>query len=549
MIELSVVVATFNRKAMIRRCLQALERQTQAPDDFEVVVVVDGSTDGTAEALAGLQTPYRLTIITQPNAGQGAALNRGVAAAAGRYCLFIDDDITPGPALVATHLAAQREGQGIIGVGRITLQLPPHPDRYTQHFAAWWAEHYDQLGRGARDATYMDCYTGNLSVPRASFLDVGGFATDLVRSHDVEIGYHLSEIGLPVTYLPDAVAGQDYRKGATEIALDTERAGMASVELYRRHPPMIARLRLGRFGEASLRELVLRRLALYFDVPVRPLALLGAVFSPTNARLWYQFVDRYAYWRGVQQAVRDRDTWHRLTRGPVVLMYHAVAGPGEPASRYVIPVHRFARQMSWLRRAGYRVLPLDEVVNCLREHRLPPARSVVITADDGYTEQRTLGSILRRYQLPATFFLVSRAVGARNTWDRGGALEERPLMEWDEARDLRRCGVAFGSHTADHRDVTTLAPETLEADLAQSREDLARELGAPVELLAYPYGRHDPRSEAAVQRAGFRGACTVRPGTNDLGTSPTALRRTEVYGSDSPLTFALAVWFGKTKKR
>jgi hypothetical protein len=42
---------------------------------------------------------------------------------------------------------------------------------------------------------------------------------------------------------------------------------------------------------------------------------------------------------------------------------------------------------------------------------------------------------------------------------------------------------------------------------------------------------------------------TVRPGMNDLGTSPTGLRRTEIYGSDSPLRFALAVWFGRTTKR
>ncbi|HZT09028.1 MAG TPA: glycosyltransferase [Chloroflexota bacterium] len=549
MVALSVVVATYNRAPMVRRCLEALNHQTQPADDYEVIVVDDGSTDATAHTLARFRPSFKLTVIHQANTGQGAALNRGVASATGRYCLFTDDDIVAGPALIASHLRAQTTEEGIVGIGQIGLQLPRRTDGYTRSFADWWERHYAELESGSRAPTYMDCYTGNLSVPRDAFRKVGGFAVDLARSHDVELGYRLVKLGLAVKYLGDARAIQIYRKNGSAIARDTERAGIASVQLYARHPPMLRQIRLGRFGEAGLWETVLRRTVLFLGVPVGPLVALGHLLGEKRSPIWYQMVDRYAYWRGVRRAVTDRDTWRRLTRGPVVLMYHAFGGEEEEPSRYVVPASRFDRQMAWLRRAGYHVLPLDDLVRYLREYRLPPARSVVITIDDGYADGRSRAwPILERYGFSATFFLVAGNVGTRNCWDLTGRLRDRPLMTWADVRDLHARGAAFGSHTQTHADLRAATPEKIDAELARSRDAIERELGSPVHLVAYPYGKHDERTEHAAARAGFRGACTVRSGPNDPGTRPTALHRTEVYGTDSPMAFAVAVWFGRTPR-
>jgi len=64
--ELSVVIPTYNRREYLRACLESLARQTASPEEFEVVVTVDGSTDGTIEMLASLPTPYALRVLTQP---------------------------------------------------------------------------------------------------------------------------------------------------------------------------------------------------------------------------------------------------------------------------------------------------------------------------------------------------------------------------------------------------------------------------------------------------------------------------------------------------
>src|SRR5258707_10281865 len=92
---LSVVIPTYNRCASLRRLLDALARQTLSADRFEVIVVDDGSSDGTRELLRTLKTPYALVSIEQPNQGPGAARNRGVRAASGDLILFLDDDVVP----------------------------------------------------------------------------------------------------------------------------------------------------------------------------------------------------------------------------------------------------------------------------------------------------------------------------------------------------------------------------------------------------------------------------------------------------------------------
>jgi len=119
MVELSIIIPTYTRVDSLRTCLESLSHQTQPAADYEVIVIVDGSTDGTCEMLERLTPPYRLRVYWQPNSGQTEARNRGIALAEGRYCLFLDDDIIAGPELVAEHLRAQREHSGVIGLGRL----------------------------------------------------------------------------------------------------------------------------------------------------------------------------------------------------------------------------------------------------------------------------------------------------------------------------------------------------------------------------------------------------------------------------------------------
>jgi len=544
-IELSIVIATYNRAAMLSACLLALARQTQPATDFEVVVVVDGSTDDTLEVLNSFDAPFALRVIWQPNSGQAAAINRGLAAAAGSYCLLLDDDILAEPQLVAEHLRAQREGGGIVGLGYMACSVPERADGFARHFADWWASHYSR--RQSREPRFTDCFGGNMSAPRAALLAVGGVAAGMARMHDVELGYRLQRHGLPLVFLPRAAARQEYRKQFREIAADTIKSGQDSVELYRRYPDTLPFQPLGNFNDAGLRAILLRRLLLALGVPVRPLALVGPLLGKARwEREWYRFLERYCYWRGVRQAVPDRETWRRLTHGTPILMYHAFDRSRKAAHRYTIPARRFARQLAWLKWRRYHVLTLGELLRYRRAHELPPARSVVLTIDDGYDDIRSIAyPLLRRYGFAATVFLVSGAIGASNRWDGGGELAGRPLLPWPALREMMSSGaVTYGAHTRTHIALPQAEPERLVDEVAGSRVDLERGLQTSIDTFSWSYGEHDARSVAAVEGARFTGACIVQPGLNSAATPCFKLHRIEVYGTDSLLRFICGLWAG-----
>ena len=120
--HVSIIVPTCARRARVLRLLDALQRQTAAPSSFEVVVRIDGSNDGTYEAVAALDRPNVRVLASSTRRGRAAALNAGIAAAAGALLVFLDDDMEPAPQFVAAHLQAHHEqragGGGDAGVQR-----------------------------------------------------------------------------------------------------------------------------------------------------------------------------------------------------------------------------------------------------------------------------------------------------------------------------------------------------------------------------------------------------------------------------------------------
>ncbi len=544
-IELSVIIPTHNRADRLRRCLAALGRQTQPASDFEVIVVVDGSTDGTTDMLAHMPTPFTLRVITQAKSGQCAARNRGVEIA-GRYCLFIDDDVMAGPDLVAEHLKAQRANGGVVAIGQLTAVLPASADWFARCFAKGWHDHYTRLNQGARPLMWSDCYAGNLSAPRDALLAVGGFAADLTTNFGPELGYRLQQHGSRFVYLPAALGEHDDYKNCRQLLRYDEQEGRMLPELIRRHPDLLPGF-LHTFWDTSPRAVRLRQILLALRIPPYWLAQLKPLLRHEHWTWeWFRFLRAYAFWYGVRHSTPDRETWRRMLYRTPILMYHAFGDPDEKPSRFIIPVHRFAQQMAWLKRMNYRVLSLDEYLHDQREHRLPPARSVVITIDDGYADVYRLAyPILQRQRFPATVFTVSGRVGSTNQWDQTGALAGRPLLEWSDLKQMACNGIQIGAHTRTHPHLKTLSLEQAQAEIVGSREDAERELGLPVRTFAYPYGEYDTKSQAVVEQADFLGSCGARAGLNAAATSPYTLQRVEIRGTDSLLDFVLKLRRGQ----
>ena len=202
---LTVVMPTHNRWEQLCTALAALADQSLPRSDFDVIVVSDGSTDETDEAIEQGRAPLPVQLIRQHNQGPAAARNNGVAAATGEVVLFLDDDVVADPGCLAAHLEVhQQTEKPIVVIGPLLT-----PDDWA--FQPWvlWEQRklegqYQAMADGKWSATARQFYTGNASLPRQLFLDAGGFDPTFLRGEDVELAYRLAEDGIEFHFDFDA---------------------------------------------------------------------------------------------------------------------------------------------------------------------------------------------------------------------------------------------------------------------------------------------------------------------------------------------------------
>jgi len=246
-VELSVVIPTYNRLEILRRALAELAREGEAfGEPHEVLLVDDGSSDGTAAWLTGGDVPRaanaRLRVITQENAGPARARNRGVEEAAGELVLFLGDDIFVSPGLLALHLEAHRarRGSGEVAVLGRTLWAPEmRPTAFLRFLMEG-----DQFGfkhiEDQENVPYNFFYTANVSLRRQAMLDAGGFDESFPHAawEDVELCYRMTREGMRLVYEPRALAHHLHPTTLDSFCRRRELVGVDAVLLYRMHPEM-----------------------------------------------------------------------------------------------------------------------------------------------------------------------------------------------------------------------------------------------------------------------------------------------------------------------
>jgi GT2 family glycosyltransferase len=209
--RLSVVLPTYQRAALLDRCLTALARSDL--DHFEVIVVDDASTDTTPAVLAehASRMPLR-SLAQQANRGPAAARNLALEQASSSLVLFVDDDVVVTPTLLTDHvrLHEQAADPKLCVLGRVEW----HPDLTVTPFMRWLDRSglqfaYDTwLREGPVDPPYAAFYTANLSMRRSLVMEVGGFDErfPFPAYEDMELAFRLTGAGLRMDYRPEALA-------------------------------------------------------------------------------------------------------------------------------------------------------------------------------------------------------------------------------------------------------------------------------------------------------------------------------------------------------
>jgi glycosyltransferase involved in cell wall biosynthesis len=263
--QMSVVVPTFRRRDLVRRTVQTLLQQDFPAAEYELVVVVDGSTDETASTLRQMQSRCRLRIIEQENKGLAAARNAGWRAAEGEVVLFIDDDMRCDPGLLREHSAAHRSEDPVVGFGAIFLS-PDSPNSlaaecFKRELGAY---HLEQVKNPAKPFPESACVFGNTSVLRRVLQDVNGFDERFRAREDAELGVRLSAVGIKPRYVAGAIAYQFYDKTSRDLIRDAEAFAGADVLFVRTHPSKSSHTFLNMVAnEDSTKNFARRTAALY----------------------------------------------------------------------------------------------------------------------------------------------------------------------------------------------------------------------------------------------------------------------------------------------
>lgn len=207
-----------------------------------------------------------------------------------------------------------------------------------------------------------------------------------------------------------------------------------------------------------------------------------------------------------------------------ILTFHSLDNGTSVTS---FPVRVFRRGMIRLYENGYRTLSLVEAADCLRQGKLFPDRSLVITFDDGYkTVYDEAFPVLQRYGMSATVFLTLGEKRAAKPDDRLPPFEGRPMLSWNEIREMQEWGIHFGAHTLTHPDLTRLPPDRVETEICESKKIIEDALGDSVACFAYPYGLYDDLS-LRIARQHFACACSDTLGLITPDSDPYALERVD----------------------
>jgi GT2 family glycosyltransferase len=201
----SVIISTYNRCEALVLSLEALGRQTVPPDQYEVLVVDDGSSDGTYETLGQMTLPCALGLFRQPeNQGISAGRNLAIGAARGRYLIFVSDDLIVPEGFVAMHLATLERFPGSWVVGGIkqldSICQTPF-GRYLDTLEKSWEE-----ARKIRQIAPMTWELSsptarNLSLPRADLDKIGVFDEQFRMScEDQDLAHKAEQIGIRFVY-------------------------------------------------------------------------------------------------------------------------------------------------------------------------------------------------------------------------------------------------------------------------------------------------------------------------------------------------------------
>lgn len=215
-----------------------------------------------------------------------------------------------------------------------------------------------------------------------------------------------------------------------------------------------------------------------------------------------------------------------------ILLYHSI---DDLDKEDCVHPATFYKQMRYLYKKGYNVLPLDKIIDFIesKNKEIPP-KIVGITFDDGYRSiYKYAMPIIRKFNFPVTVFIPTDYIGMESKWSKPSL----PLLTWYEIFEMKKSGVFFGSHGHFHRNMTVLDEESVKKELQLSKKFLEKNLRETIYYISYPYSQHNSFTDELVLKCGYRASFSViAPEKKDIN-SGISIQRVSVLKEDNILAF------------
>jgi glycosyltransferase involved in cell wall biosynthesis len=256
--RISVVAPTHQRRQSLPSFVAAI---LQDPAVSELVLAVDGSTDGSVDWLAAqADADPRIVVLDLSNRGAGAARQAGIEAARGDVVLLLDDDVIAAPDLVTRHAAHHRGGERKLVLGYMPndwTSLPP--DR--RAIGRLYRNAYErQCAHYARDSYFVlhELWGGNFSLPREDFIAIGFDQSALGRGEeDREFGIRCLKSGVAGCFDRSLLATHEYSRSLAQFRRDCRMAGESRRLTHEKHADVLGKdLAIGRTLPRTVRYLL-----------------------------------------------------------------------------------------------------------------------------------------------------------------------------------------------------------------------------------------------------------------------------------------------------
>lgn len=212
----------------------------------------------------------------------------------------------------------------------------------------------------------------------------------------------------------------------------------------------------------------------------------------------------------------------RLGKKANVLMYHSI---GDNSVFFTVNARNFEEQMFYLYNEHYHVISLAEFCNDLIKKDIK-AKTVVLTFDDGYADNfENAFPILKKYNFPATIFLVTSLVGERSQV-RGVDFD---YLNWGQIKEMHKSGlIDFEPHTVNHRKLSLLDKQEQTKEIRKSREIIETRLDKRCHFFSYPYGLYNEDTLSILRDGGFTLSFSVEKGLVNYKNHPLRLPRNAI---------------------